>query len=115
MLIVNADDLGYDARTNEAIIRSLELRLCSSTTLLANMEGFEEACELIHERSLGDRVGLHLNLSEGRAVDRGNPALPSLLRSGWAIPPAAPGARDRIGKRGTGGTGRRGAGTDSPT
>lgn len=65
MPIVNADDLGYDARTNAAIIRSFKLQLCTSATLLANMEGFQEACDLVHELGVADRVGLHLNLSEG--------------------------------------------------
>jgi predicted glycoside hydrolase/deacetylase ChbG (UPF0249 family) len=44
MLIVNADDLGLDSRTNAAIIATLEQQCCSSATLMANMEGFEEAC-----------------------------------------------------------------------
>jgi chitin disaccharide deacetylase len=65
MLIVNADDFGYNADTNAAIMRSFERRLCSSATLMANMQGFEEACELIHKHGLVDHVGLHLNLSEG--------------------------------------------------
>src|SRR5687768_3409092 len=68
MLIVNADDLGYNARTNAAIIQSFERRLCSSATLMANMEGFEEACDLVHANGLVDHVGLHLTLSEGRPL-----------------------------------------------
>src|SRR5690348_835156 len=65
MLIVNADDLGYDAPTNAAIIESFKLGLCSSATLMANMEGFQEACELVHQYGLEEHVGVHLNLSEG--------------------------------------------------
>ena len=68
MLIVNADDLGYNAPTNEAILACFEKRLCSSATLMANMEGFEEACELAHAHGLVDHVGLHLNLSEGEPL-----------------------------------------------
>lgn len=65
MLIVNADDFGYNAMTNMAIVKSFKMGLCSSATLMANMEGFEEACELIHAHGLLEHVGLHLNLSEG--------------------------------------------------
>ncbi|MCE5230696.1 WecB/TagA/CpsF family glycosyltransferase [bacterium] len=65
MLIVNADDLGLDSRTNAAIIASLERQCCSSATLMANMDGFEDACELVHERGLLEHVGIHVNLSNG--------------------------------------------------
>ncbi|MEN6626756.1 MAG: WecB/TagA/CpsF family glycosyltransferase [Candidatus Sumerlaeia bacterium] len=65
MLIVNADDLGLDSRTNEAIIASLRGQCCSSATLMANMEGFEEACELVHQHGLLEHVGVHVNLSDG--------------------------------------------------
>lgn len=65
MLIVNADDLGLDSRTNAAIVASLEQHCCSSATLMANMNGFEEACELVHERGLLEHVGIHVNLSDG--------------------------------------------------
>ena len=65
MLIVNADDLGYDAPTNAAILHSFERQLCSSATLLANMAGFEEACELIHAN--GRECSVHVNENCGTA------------------------------------------------
>jgi chitin disaccharide deacetylase len=65
MLIINADDLGYDAPTNAAIMESFDRQLCSSATLLPNMQGFAEACELIHSKGLLEHIGIHLNLSEG--------------------------------------------------
>lgn len=64
-MIINADDFGLNAAVNRAILDAFRQQLCSSTTLMANMPGFEEACELAHERKLTDRVGLHLNLAEG--------------------------------------------------
>ena len=67
-LIVNADDLGYDTSTNAAIIRSFEQGLCSSATLMANMDGFEEACDLIHKHGLINHVGIHINISEGKPL-----------------------------------------------
>ncbi len=65
MLIINSDDFGLDERLNLAIVKSFAAGLCSSTTLMANMPGFEEACSLAHEHRLRDHVGLHIVLNEG--------------------------------------------------
>lgn len=64
-LIINADDFGLNEAVNRAIWQSLNLGLCSSTTLMANMPGFEEACNLVREHQLMNHVGIHLVLSEG--------------------------------------------------
>lgn len=82
MLIVNADDLGLDSSTNAAIIASLEQQYCSSATLMANMEGFEEACELVHERGLIEHVGIHANLSEGAPLTEAIKRQPRFCRDG---------------------------------
>jgi chitin disaccharide deacetylase len=67
-IIINADDFGMSSEVNSAILSAFEQRLCSSTTMLVNLPGFEEACELAHERRIADRIGLHLNLGEGFPV-----------------------------------------------
>lgn len=64
-IIINADDFGYNTETNKAIIDAFEKRLSSSTTIMANMPGFEEACDLIHERGLLHHTGIHLVITEG--------------------------------------------------
>ena len=65
-LIVNADDFGYSVSVNHAILRSFERSLVNSTSLMANMPGFEHAVGLIREHAvLQEKVGLHLNLTEG--------------------------------------------------
>lgn len=65
-LIVNADDFGYSVGVNDAILRSFERSLVSSTSLMANMPGFGHAAGLIGEHAvLQGKVGLHLNLTEG--------------------------------------------------
>lgn len=64
-LIINADDFGLNTDANHSILEAFQQGLCSSTTLMANMPGFEEACEIAHEHKLTDSVGLHLNLGEG--------------------------------------------------
>ncbi len=66
-LIVNADDLGLDHSTTVAIIESLGRGICSSATLMATGEAFEEACELVHRHKLQRHVGIHISLTEGLA------------------------------------------------
>ena len=65
MIIVNADDFGYSKVINQAIMTCLDRGLISSTTIMANMPGFDEACELAISGRYTDRVGIHLNLTEG--------------------------------------------------
>lgn len=67
-LIINADDFGRDAEVNQAIMESISQGLCSSTTIMVNMPGFEEACQICHDHKLTDQIGLHLVLSEGRPL-----------------------------------------------
>ncbi len=67
-LIINADDFGLDHRTNRAVVQAFDLGLCSSCTLMANMPGFAEACDLVHLRGLTAGAGLHLTLTEGEPV-----------------------------------------------
>ena len=72
MLIVNADDFGQSSVVNRAILSCFNQGLISSTTIMTNMPGFEEACELTKGNHLLDHVGVHLNLTDGE------PLLPAL-------------------------------------
>ncbi len=60
MLIVNADDFGLSESVNSAILEAFRLGLISSTTIMANMPGFEQACELAHRHQLSEHIGIHL-------------------------------------------------------
>jgi chitin disaccharide deacetylase len=64
-LIVNADDYGLNSSVNNAIIESFDKGLINSTTIMANMPGFDEATVLARKNNLLDKIGIHLNLSEG--------------------------------------------------
>lgn len=68
MIIINADDFGLNHGVNLAVLRAFELGLCSSCTIMPNMPGFEEACEIVRVRRLQHHVGLHLVLTEGLPV-----------------------------------------------
>lgn len=68
MLIINADDFGRSHDVNTAIVQAFRRGLCSSCSIMPNMPGFEEACELAQAHGLLDRVGLHFTLTDGRPV-----------------------------------------------
>jgi predicted glycoside hydrolase/deacetylase ChbG (UPF0249 family) len=65
MLIINADDFGYSESVNHAIAASFSQGLISSTTIMANAPAFEHACELAKREGFADKIGIHLNLTEG--------------------------------------------------
>lgn len=67
-MIRNADDFGYRAEVNRAIVDAMEAGLVTNTSLMANQEGFEEACGLAQERGFADRVGVHLVLTRGEPL-----------------------------------------------
>jgi hypothetical protein len=69
MVIINADDFGMSSTVNRAILSGVERGLVTSTSIMANMPGFDHAAGLVRERSdLRGRVGVHLNLTEGRPL-----------------------------------------------
>lgn len=70
-IIINADDFGFNTSVNNAIIESFNRGLITSTTMMANMSGFEEAVELAHKNSIVNRIGIHLTLTEGHPVTSG--------------------------------------------
>lgn len=62
MLIVNADDWGYDVPTTDAIAAAHAAGAITSATAMVHMRDSERAARLAGE--LGLPVGLHLNLME---------------------------------------------------
>ena len=63
-LIINADDFGKCHAVNVAIRDAFRQGLISSTTLMANMDGFDEAVDMVRSGEVKN-VGIHLNLFEG--------------------------------------------------
>lgn len=68
MIIINADDYGYDETVTNAIIEAFFKQLITDTTMMANGEAYEYAIEKIHENSISDRIGFHMNLTEGEPL-----------------------------------------------
>ncbi len=72
LLIVNADDFGWNRDATDRTVECFAAGQITSTTALVNMEDSERAAELGREH--GFPIGLHLNLTDpftGAAVDRG--------------------------------------------
>lgn len=66
--IINADDFGHSSKRNDAIVKCFADGLVDRTTILVNMPGTAEACRLAREHGFFDKVGLHINLVEGRPL-----------------------------------------------
>ncbi len=67
-LIINADDFGLNTAVNNAIIESFKKGFINSTTILANMPGFNEGVALAHENNIVNKIGIHLSLTEGDPI-----------------------------------------------
>ena len=64
--IINADDFGKDYNLNLAILKSFSLQIITSTSLLANMDGFQHAVDAAHSNPyIKKSIGIHINLTEG--------------------------------------------------
>jgi len=67
-VIINADDFGLKSSVNKAIVNAFNNGVITSTTLMANMPGFDEAVELAHENNIITKIGVHLTLTEGSPI-----------------------------------------------
>lgn len=64
-LVINADDFGYATSQTEAILECFRLGIQTSTTVMVTMPDFERATDRAREEHVIDRIGLHLNFTEG--------------------------------------------------
>jgi predicted glycoside hydrolase/deacetylase ChbG (UPF0249 family) len=68
LLIINADDFGENPGTTRGILEGIDAGVVTSTTILANMPGTEEALRLARQRAGVASFGVHLNLCEGTSL-----------------------------------------------
>lgn len=64
-LIINADDFGISKAVNHAIMAAMDASICTDATFLANFDDSENAARLAISMNRTDRIGIHLNLTEG--------------------------------------------------
>ncbi len=67
-MIINADDFGYSQTVNMAIVDCFKNKTINRTTIMVNMPCTDEAVALSKENNFFDSVGLHINLTEGKAL-----------------------------------------------
>jgi len=65
-IIANADDFGWNALVNKAILYCFENGYINSTSLMTNKPGFEEAAGMIHKHQVIKNVGVHVNIYSGK-------------------------------------------------
>ena len=69
-IIVNADDFGLSESSAKAIAEAFDKNFISSTTALANGDYIEKAFLLAKEGGFLDKIGVHLNLTEGAPLTK---------------------------------------------
>lgn len=82
MVIVNADDFGMNESCSRAICEAFRLGLVTDTTMMANGRYFDEAVRLAKENGFFDKIGIHLNLTEGEPLTEEIKAFPEYVRDG---------------------------------
>ncbi len=67
-MFINADDFGYSETVNKAIADCFEEKRINRTTIMVNMPFAEQARQLAFDKGFDRAVGLHVNLTEGKAL-----------------------------------------------
>lgn len=67
-MIINADDFGMNHEKNIAIDKMMRNGICTSASLIVNMEYTNEAIELAKEGGYINKLSLHLNLTQGKPL-----------------------------------------------
>lgn len=85
-LVVVADDYGISIDRSRGIIHSMLCGIVTNTSIMANMCTADPSLDLLRSNGLLERVGLHLNLSEGTPLSAPS-EIPSLvIASGTSSP-----------------------------
>jgi predicted glycoside hydrolase/deacetylase ChbG (UPF0249 family) len=64
-VIVNADDYGFHENANQAIAKCFREGSVTNTTAMITMPAFEAGLALARKEGFADRIGLHVNMSDG--------------------------------------------------
>lgn len=69
-IVVNADDFGKSHEVNMGIVEGFKRGIITRTTIMVNMPFADEAVQLAVSNNFFDKVGLHLNLTEGKCLTK---------------------------------------------
>lgn len=67
-ILINADDFGLNDSCTKAIIYAFQKKIITDTTMVGNGDAFELAIDLIKKFGLGEKIGIHFNLTEGKPL-----------------------------------------------
>jgi len=81
-VIINADDFGLNEHITKAIAEAFKRGLITDTTMMATGKYFDEAVALAKEQGFFDRIGVHLNLTEGEPLTEDIKAQPRFVNNG---------------------------------
>ena len=70
-ILVNADDFGLTKTSTDAILECFKKGLISTTTMVANGEYFLYALDKVKGTQFIDKIGIHINLTEGKPLTNG--------------------------------------------
>lgn len=82
MIIINADDFGLNKHCSKAIAQAFHEGKITDTTLMATGGYFDEAVVLAKEQGFIDKIGIHLNLTEGEPLTEDIKACPRFVTDG---------------------------------
>ncbi len=69
-LIINCDDFGISKATNNAIVDCLRKKKASSTSIMPNGNEYLHAIQLIKKKIIKPKIGVHLNITEGKPINK---------------------------------------------
>ena len=81
-IIINADDFGLNEHCSKAIAQAFREGLITDTTMMATGEYFDEAVELAKEQGFIDKIGIHLNITEGEPLTEDIKSCPRFVTDG---------------------------------
>ena len=84
-VIINGDDFGMNERCSKAIAQAIEKGLITDTTAMANGEWLDKALALARDNGFADRLGIHLNLTEGKPLTEAICRYPDFVTNGAFI------------------------------
>lgn len=82
MIYITADDFGMNESCSLAIAAAFREGIVNFTSMAANGEYFDEALDIALREGFSDKIGIHLNLTEGAPLSVGSEALTDFVTGG---------------------------------
>lgn len=81
-IIINGDDFGMNESCSRAIAQAFAEDKITDTTAMANGDWIDEALTLARDNGFYDRIGVHLNLTEGKPLTNAICRFPAFVTDG---------------------------------